>query len=43
MAVHVQHYDEVIDTVLAWWDLHRKGELQGGIWIPEGAKVNSKL
>ncbi|THH17273.1 hypothetical protein EW146_g3504 [Bondarzewia mesenterica] len=25
-------YDEVVDTVLEWWDMHQRGQLRTGIW-----------
>ncbi|THH17003.1 hypothetical protein EW146_g3725 [Bondarzewia mesenterica] len=27
-----QQYDEVVDTILEWWDMHQRGQLRTGIW-----------
>lgn len=29
----LQHYDEVVDTILDWWSKRSKSELQTGIWL----------
>lgn len=28
----IQHFDEVVDTILAWWTEKEKGTLKDGIW-----------
>lgn len=31
---HPQHQDEVVNTILAWWDRKQRGLLENGIWLP---------
>ncbi|KAJ3507065.1 hypothetical protein NLJ89_g6512 [Agrocybe chaxingu] len=33
--------DDVVDAVLQWWDVRRRGELKTGIWVP--ASIKGKL
>ncbi|KAG9047671.1 hypothetical protein FS837_001747 [Tulasnella sp. UAMH 9824] len=36
----IGHYDEVVDTILGWWDQKTKGKLKDGVWL---AGVKPKL
>ncbi|KIO19080.1 hypothetical protein M407DRAFT_246290 [Tulasnella calospora MUT 4182] len=36
----IRHYDEVVDTILGWWDQKTKGKLKDGVWL---AGVKPKL
>lgn len=40
MAKLQQHYDEVVETILGWWDQKTTGTLKDGVWL---AGVKPKL
>jgi uncharacterized protein len=34
--------DEVVDTILEWWDKRQRGELKTGVWLT-GIRLGGKL
>ncbi|KIO15587.1 hypothetical protein M407DRAFT_247177 [Tulasnella calospora MUT 4182] len=36
----IEHYDEVVNTILGWWDQKTKGTPKDGVWL---AGVKPKL